>query len=380
LAKEVGLSNKTVNDVTEFLLKEGFIRDYSTIEDDRARPRGPVPRLFTFRADLGHVLGIDVGADKIVALVADLSGHVVGSARRQTSSARPLEILGEVRLAMASALQESQVDRSSLKAVAVGTPGVVDSGLIRLAPQLGDWAGVDLGRELDPSLPCPVLVKNEAQLSILAERWLGSARGIDDAVYLQLGVGVGAALLIKGEAYGGASGAAGEIGYLPIFHQSRVTHDGPGSFEAAVGGNAYARLGREAAATPNGALLLKLAGGDPAAVDAAVVFSAVEMGDPAARRIVDSLTATLARGIAAAVVLLDPAAVIIGGGLSRAGDALLEPLNRHLRRILPSAPRLVLSALGSEAVALGAVRLACEFAERQLFEFASAEGNDAGRS
>jgi predicted NBD/HSP70 family sugar kinase len=372
LAKEVGLSNKTVNDVTEFLLNEGFIRDYSAAEDSQTRTRGPVPRLFTFCADLGHVLGIDVGADKIVVIVANLTGNVVGSARRPTSSAKPVEILAGIRLAMASALAESQVDKASLKAVAIGTPGVVDAGLIRLAPQLGDWAGVDLGHELDPSLPCPVLVKNEAHLSILAERWRGAAQGIDDAVYIQLGVGVGAALMIRGEAYGGASGAAGEIGYLPLFRQSRVT-DGPGSFETAVGGTAYARLGREAAATEKGAVLRDLAGGNPAAVDAEIVFAAVRLGDPAARRIVETLTATLARGVAAAVVLLDPAAVIIGGGLSRAGDSLLEPLSRHLGRILPSPPRVLLSSLGSDAVALGAVRLACEFAEKQLFEFASSE-------
>jgi predicted NBD/HSP70 family sugar kinase len=376
LAKAVGLSNKTVNEVTEILLEEGFIQDH--YDDDatisvRARPRGPIPRLFTFRADLGHVLGIDVGADKIVALVADLAGTVVGSSRRHTSSAKPLEVLGEVRLAMSSALAESGIDRANLKAVAVGTPGVVDAGLIRLAPQLGDWAGVDLGHELDPSLPCPVLVKNEAQLSILAERWRGSAQGIDDAIYIQLGVGVGAALLVNGEAYGGASGAAGEIGYMPIFHDSVVSHDGPGSFEAAVGGSAYARLGREAASGEQGAVLRKLAGGDHAAVDAQIVFAASRLGDPAACKIVDSLTATLARGIATASVLLDPAAVIIGGGLSRAEEALLEPLRFHLDRILQSPPRLVLSALGSDAVALGAVRLACEFAEKELLEFASTE-------
>src|ERR1700729_2806547 len=91
LAKEVGLSNKTVNDVTEFLLNEGFIRDYLGTENDRVRPRGPVPRLFTFCADLGHVLGVDVGANKIVALVADLAGQVVGSAPRQNSGAETAE-------------------------------------------------------------------------------------------------------------------------------------------------------------------------------------------------------------------------------------------------------------------------------------------------
>ncbi len=82
-----------MNDVTEFLLNEGFIRDYDPVDEDRTRPRGPVPRLFTFCADIGHVLGVDVGADKIVALVADMAGHVVGSARRQTSGTKPVEIL-----------------------------------------------------------------------------------------------------------------------------------------------------------------------------------------------------------------------------------------------------------------------------------------------
>ncbi len=97
---------------------------------------------------------------------------------------------------------------------------------------------------------------------------------------------------------------------------------------------------------------------------------------PRLSRIVETLTATLARGIATAAVLLDPAAVIIGGGLSRAGELLLEPLNRHLGRILPSPPRLVLLRLWARTPwPSGAVRLACEFAEKQLFEFASADGN-----
>ena len=378
LAREVGLSNPTVNNVTNFLLNQGYIYENSPSEDDRSRQRGPRPLLFSFRGDLGYVLGADVGADKIVVLVADLEGKVVSSEHQPTSTAKPIEVLNELRQAMTSALRRARVGKRRLKAVSIGTPGVVDGGVVRLAPRVRDWEGLDLADELGPSLGCAVLVENEVHLSTLAERWRGAARGIDDALYVKLGVGVGAALLINGEIYGGAGGAAGEIGYLPIFHNSRVAEGGPGPFEAAVGGNAYARLGRQAALTTSGARLRDLARGDPNAVDAEIVFAAAEMGDAAARRIVEKLTGLLARGIAAATVLLDPAAVIIGGGLSRAGDTLVHPLARHLGQILPAPPQLILSSLGDEAVALGAVKLATEFAERQLFELGSPEGASGG--
>ena len=141
------------------------------------------------------------------------------------------------------------VDRSSLQAVGVGTPGVVDpvSGRVTLAPQLGGWEGIRLASRLEPAFPCSVLVDNEVHLSVLAERWRGSAQGIDDALYVQIGVGIGGGVLIGGDLYRGAGGAAGEIGYLPIFDDD-AERDGLGPFEHAAGGTAFARLGRRAAA------------------------------------------------------------------------------------------------------------------------------------
>jgi predicted NBD/HSP70 family sugar kinase len=216
-----------------------------------------------------------------------------------------------------------------------------------------------------------VLVENEVRLSILAERWRGVAQGIDDAVYVQIGVGIGGGILIGGELYRGAAGAAGEIGYLPYPDTKRLAN-GPGPFEHAAGGSAFARLGREAAAGAEGALLRALAGGDPEAVDAEIVFAAAAQGDKAARAIVAGMTRTIASGIAALVAVLNPATVIIGGGLSRAGAALLEPLERHVAEQAPIPPRLVLSSLGEESVALGAVRLALQRADEQLRSFAEA--------
>ncbi len=369
ITRRTRLSKPTVGEVVDSLVRTGYVSETPGGADGRP---GPNARLLAFRADLGHVVGIDVGANKILVHVADLDGEIVGSERRRTNGSGGADgLLEAVRAAVAEALARSGVDRSRLKAAAIGTPGVVDpvSGRVKFAPQLGDWEGIDLGRRLGRSFPCPVLVDNEVRLSVLAEQWRGAAQGTDAAVYVQIGVGIGAGILIGGELYRGADGAAGEIGYLPLPGDTRLA-DGLGSVERAAGGRAFARLGREAAAGPDGALLRELAGGDPDAVDAEVVFAAARQGDAAAAAVVDELTRRLANGIAAVVAVLNPATVIVGGGVSRAGDALLEPLERHLRPLVPLPPRLVLSTLGEESVALGAVRLALQSADERLFSFA----------
>src|SRR5919106_43078 len=153
-----------------------------TADGDRGVRPGPRARLLTFRADLGHVLGIDVGADKVLVHLADLSGTIVATERRQTRTARDAgALLNALRAAAAAALRRGGVARASLKAVTVGTPGIVDpaSGRITLAPQLPGWEGIDLASALGSSFDCPVLVENEVRLSVLAERWRGAAQEID---------------------------------------------------------------------------------------------------------------------------------------------------------------------------------------------------------
>ncbi|HZR92961.1 MAG TPA: ROK family transcriptional regulator [Gaiellaceae bacterium] len=377
LARRTGLSKPTVNDVVEFLLTSGYVREQ--VGDGEGRPRRPGrrARLLSFRSDLGHVLGIDVGADKVLALVADLDGEVLASERRKTAgrdrrSAKAL--IGLVEDAARRVIDAAGLRPDGLMAAGVGTPGIVDrdSGRITLAPQLGDWEGIELGPTLERSFGCPVLVENEVRLSLLAERWRGAARTITDAFFVQLGVGIGGGVLIGGEVYRGASGAAGEIGYVPLF-SAEPAPDGLGPFEHAAGGAAFARLAREAVAAGDGGALLERAAGNPEAIDAELVFAVASEGDGTAQRIVDQLVERLAQGIAAAVVVLNPSTVIVGGGLSRAGRSLLVPLERRITELVPVAPRVVLSELADGGVALGALRLALQTVEERLFDLAGAQ-------
>ena len=369
ICRATGLSKPTVNQVVELLLRAGYVTE--SVGDGVSGRPGRRARLVAFRADMGHVLGVDIGANKVLVLAADLNGAVVATERRRVGGAEDAEsVLREVRRAVRSVLASARLRRDRLKAVGVGTPGVVDpvTGSVSLAPQLPGWEGIKLAGRLRSAFPCPVLVDNEVHLSVLAERWRGAAQGVDDAVYLQLGVGIGAGILIRGELYRGAAGAAGEIGYLPLPNGDHPI-DGLGAFEHAAGGSAFARLGRAAARRSEGEVLRRLAGGDPDAVDAEIVFAAAADGDPTAAEIVDELVGRIARGIASVVAVLNPATVIVGGGMSGAGLALVERLDRLVAGLVPVPPRLVLSSLGDEAVALGAVRLAIQSVDERLFSF-----------
>jgi predicted NBD/HSP70 family sugar kinase len=353
LARATGLSKPTVNQVAELLLEQGFV-DESSEDGAGAGPRRPGPRarLLRFRADLGHVLGIDVGADHALALVADLSGRIVATGRRALSGPPDRDtVLAHLEGAADDALAAAGLTRSAIRVAGVGTPGVVDpaTGRISLAPQIDGWDGLDLGGHLEGSLGCPVVADNETRLSLLAECWRGAARGVADAAYVQVGIGIGGAILIGGTLYRGKSGAAGEIAYMldvvdgeePAGERPSATGAGP--FERAAGGRAYARLGARAAAAPGGELLRELAGGDPAAVSARTVFAAAARGDATATEIVARLTDRLGRGVANVATVLDPSLVVLGGGIANAGAALLAPIERAVRAAVPSPPRVVLS-------------------------------------
>ena len=372
IARITRLSRPTVNDIVESLLRAGYLCESPPDETTDTHRPGRKPHLVGFCADLGYVLGLDIGANKILALVADLEGRLVASERRRVVGLDDADaVLSVVSEAIRAALGSAGIDADGLISAAAGTPGVVEvpSGRLTLAPQLPGWEGLQLARRLEELLGRSVLVDNETHLALLAERWLGAIQEADNALYIQVGIGVGAGILIGGQLYRGATGAAGEIGYLPMAAPGSECPDGVGQFEHLAGGGAFARLGRRAAAAPGGELLRELAGGDPELVDAEIVFAATLRGDAAAQCVVDEVVDRLARGVAAATVLLNPAAIVIGGGLSRAGQLLLAALERAVSDLVPVTPRFVLSALGDEAVALGAVRTALDAAEEELFSF-----------
>ncbi|WP_433470423.1 ROK family protein [Saccharomonospora azurea] len=355
LMRATGLSRPTVSAAISTLMADGWVEE--TEAADVGSPRmGRPARVLRFRADARHVLGVDVGPHKIHCAVADLNGTVVSQIRREvTESDTPAVLLGRVEDTMQRVLDAVPVPRSSLAAVGIGTPGIVDRrGAVLQAPSVPGWDSLELGSLLSRIAPCPVHTENDVNLAVLAERWQGAGDDAEDLILVQWGVRVGAAILVNGQLHRGAHGAAGEIGFVELDTEPQgLQADGLGPLESAVGTDWILRRARDL--------------GD-ASPDAAAVLRAADGGDPRALQVLDEACDRLARGLASFVSAIDPELVILGGTITLAGEAVLAGMRRHLTRRALVMPRLALSRLGDDAVALGAVRVALADAQRRLLD------------
>ncbi|MFH0241108.1 ROK family protein [Streptomyces sp. HK10] len=341
LAQAAELSRPTVEGVVEQLVEAGLAAEAAVGPGD-VRRQGRPARRYRFRAEAGHLLGIEIGPHRVAAVLSDLRGRRLGTVGRTVSEqATADERLERARAVVAELLRTCEVPRSTLRAVGAGSPGIVEAdGMVRLCTALPGWTGLPLGERLRRSFRCPVLVENDANAAALAEHWKGAATGVDDMVFVLAGLSPGAGSLIGGRLHRGFGGAAGEIGALHL-------------------------LGREA--TPEH--LLSTTGEplhplDEAAV--ARVFTLAREGDERARQAVERFIRRLVHDVAALVLALDPELVVVGGWATGL-DGVLDPLRRELERYCLRPPRVALSLLGGEAIATGALRLALDHVEEELF-------------
>jgi predicted NBD/HSP70 family sugar kinase len=363
LAARTGLSRPTVGQVVDQLQDGGLVAYIEPGHDGAVRSGRPA-RLVRFRSEAAYVVGIDIGRHQALVTVADLAGTIVAQHREMTASASSsADLLTALRQAAREALARAGIRRAEVASVAAGTPGVVDwpRGAVVLAPQLPGWK-IELARELRRSFRCPVQVENDANLAALAERRHGVARDAHTVVCILWGERVGAGVLIGDQLHRGAANAAGEIGFLALDEGTTVEPDeaGRGPFERLVGADAIAEVARAAARRRGGELA------PPGATTPEAVFAAAAQGDPAAVETMQTIAARFARGLAPVLLVLDPDLVVIGAGVSRAGVTLLQAIEASVQPLTLVRPRLELSALGDEAVTLGAVELALAEAEGRL--------------
>lgn len=207
ITRVTGLSRPTVEGVVEGLIEAGLVVEKAA-EEGAARRQGRPARRFRFRAEAGHLLGLEIGAHRVAALLADLDGRVIGAQAKDVSeTAGTDERLERLRGAVAELLRRAGVARGSLRAVGVATPGIVEAdGTVRLGTALPGWTGLRLGERLGRSFKCPVLVENDANAAAVAEHWKGAATESDDVVFVLAGLSPGAGALIGGGCTGDTAG------------------------------------------------------------------------------------------------------------------------------------------------------------------------------
>ena len=305
----------------------------------------------------GVVVGVDIGGTKVLAGVVGSDGRVTNEVHRATPGRRVgirqvEDTLVEAVLAAA--------DNRPLIGVGVAAAGLVDAAgeRVTFAPHL-PWTGEPLREVLAARLGCRVVLDNDANCAALAESRYGAARGAECALMITMGTGIGGAVLLAGQVFRGVNGMAGEFGHMQVVPDGQSCECGlRGCWEQYCSGNALERYARSRIGqTPT--VLAELCAGNSGALTGPMVTAAAQEGDLVALEAFGDVGEWLGVGLANLVAAFDPDLVVIGGGVSIAGDRLLEPARRAFARRLLAAPNrvvptLVPATLGVRAGVIGA--------------------------
>ena len=313
--------------------------------------------LYSFNERAGYVFAVDLGSRKVTAAIADLNGSILLEATNATRRSSPGSIVDQISemhddLRSRVGLAKGAVGLASIGVGAVVDPvtsGLRDTNLPEL--QEGSFAST-----LEYALQIPTLIENDVNLAAIGEEWKGRAAGLTKFVVMSVGTGTGMGIVVDGEIYRGATGAAGEIARLPIGPDAADWQGNNGGlFEYTASGSGILRQLETALEGSSDPSLSKL-------VDVRDIFDAARAGVPEARQILDREAAQLALGVVAAAALLDPQLVVFTGGIGRQ-EVLVDAVNDRVASLMPSHPPIVVSQLGTRgtmygaiAIALGAVR------------------------
>jgi predicted NBD/HSP70 family sugar kinase len=339
----------------------GYVREVGRAESRGGKAAG----LVGFNEKLGHVAGIDIGGHQISVAVSDLSGDLLAFERRELGELADGEkVIATVQSTLNGVLEELELTLEDLMAAGFSVPGAVDplTGEVSAVANVPKWSESRLLERLGGMLKAPIVVENNVNAAMEGERWRGAARGAENAVFVAVGAGLGAGILIEGRIYRGWRGTAGEIGFQRELRDESPLEGVSGPLERFVSGRGIVERYRRAM------------GDAPVGMTAQKVFEAAAAGEAVAQRVIDETTTVLGGAIVNLCANLAPELVVLGGGVARAGEALATPIRLRLERSLPFAPRVVLSGLEDKVSVVGAVRLALDEVDRREFAFGLGEG------
>ncbi|WP_347108133.1 ROK family protein [Paenarthrobacter sp. S56] len=355
-----GLSRATVISICDELVRLGWLQELENQRGAGDYIKGRPARRFVFDDAAASVLGIDIGANKITTIVADMSGTPLAQVTMpfrtyNVSAAERADVLDKIA---ADALSKAGVSADSVLAVSVGVAAPVSrEGEVLTVQEF--WKSFDVRRIVSERHGWHVLLENDANLAALAERWQGTAQGVDHLVVMLAGDRLGSGILESGRLLHGHVGGFGELGFLNNVEGVGSTY-----------GIAYdaAEAGREVLAEQTGTALLELCGGNPDALTAEMVFQAAAEGDAAAQEALAGVALRMAKVVGAISTLANPELVVIAGGVAASAEVLLPGIAKHLPDFTFTPPRLATSTLGEGIVSLGAIRHALDYVEEHALD------------
>lgn len=350
VSKITGLSKQTVSEIVGDLEEEGWVRTVGQTEGHIGR-RAVV---YEIVPDAASVASIDLGGTKIRVAICSLTGAVVSELVEPTDKAGGQAVIEQVADLVTRAAAKLPGNATLPRVAVVGVPGVPDpaTGRIGMAPNIPGIDKLDAIGLWRQKLGIEVFVENDVNLAALGEHWLTKRGEKDDLIFVSIGTGIGAGIVVGGQLLRGASGAAGEIGYLPFgadpfepeslkvgaLERVTATHAITGAYET--------RTGRS--------------------LSVPEIFEAANSGDQNAVATLDQIARQVARTMAALAAVLDPSCIVIGGSIG-IRDELFQCVKRHLSSCFPRPIPIAKSSLGNHAALAGGASVALSRLHLSLF-------------
>ena len=345
ISRSAGISKPTASAALTSLLDAGLVRETDAAGD------GPTYGAVFFEPvpEAALVLGLDLGTRFLRGAICDLAGSVRARQDVELPRAEAGEVLDRMADLTAALVEATGLPRERVDSAVVGVPGAVaPDGRVLLAENIHGLEDLDVAAEAERVLGMPVTVENDVNLAALGERWRGVGRGVDDFVFVSVGTGLGAGLVLGGELHRGRNGLAGEVDLARL--EPALDPSAP----------ALSRLAAERAAGAGTALAPPF--------DPRDVFAAARRGDAVAREVVAEEARRIALHVVPIAAVVDVGLVVLGGGVGSNGDLLVDPICTELAQTLPAPPRVEVSALGESAVLDGALAIGRDDALDRVFE------------
>jgi glucokinase-like ROK family protein len=363
------LSRAAISSIVKDLLQLELIRESKW--ESSSSGRNPIP--LEINPDYGMVVGVDMGATHLGLILTDYAAQI------QKISEIPFDIskgpetcLSEADSFLRAFLAENELTPADMKAIGVGVPGpvVTEKGGVIAPPIMPGWDHFPIQHHLQERWNCRITLNNDAELGALGEWAYGAGRADCHLIYVKVGYGIGAGLLIDGQIYRGATGGAGEIGHITLNENGPLcTCGNHGCLEAMAGGRSIVNRTKQAIQSGRRTQLALIPMEDITAED---VARAARQGDQVAQEIITIAGEYIGIALASLINILNPGLVIIGGSISLMGDLILEPIRQTaIQRSLPASAqgvRITAAYLGQRSSGLGAIAQALTLSTLKILE------------
>lgn len=308
-------------------------------------------------------VGADLGGTNIASVLVDEFGKIINKHTRPTEAKKgPNVVIENVKNSIHKVC--SDIPKKEVAGIGLGIPGLIDieKGISVFAGNLG-WENIPVLEEFKREFKKPVFMDNDVRVATLGEKYFGAGRGINNLICITLGTGIGSGIIIDGKMYRGHSSCAGEIGHITVVKDGLYCNCGNrGCLEVYASAPGISRRAREYIMAGHYTILDSMTGGNLSKITPKLISEAYDKGDKLAMRIMEETAEILAIGIANYIDIIDPEMVVIGGGVSLAGERLFKPLRkfvieRSMNQIAKNV-KIVPAMLKNESGMMGSAALA----------------------